>query len=192
MFVKAAEGFVIFPGGFGTLDELFESLTLIQTGKVLHFPVVLFDSAYWEGLLEWIKARLLAEGEDLAGGLDLLHVTDDPVDDAVATILASLPGARRRTPRRAREGRRAVATRTARRRSSRCRSCAPVESRCDDPLGPRGSENDAGEGVLGGVRGAVGVGAGQGRCGIGAREGDRSGVVGGVVAPLVDRPGRSR
>ena len=62
MFVKAAEGFVIFPGGFGTLDELFESLTLIQTGKVLHFPVVLFDSEYWRPLLDWIHGRLLPDG----------------------------------------------------------------------------------------------------------------------------------
>src|SRR6476659_5957234 len=62
MFVKAAEGFVIFPGGFGTLDELFESLTLIQTGKVLHFPVVLLDSDYWQGLLEWLRERTLPEG----------------------------------------------------------------------------------------------------------------------------------
>jgi len=88
MFVKAAEGFVIFPGGFGTLDELFESLTLIQTGKVLHFPAVLFDGAYWEGLLEWIKARLLADAMISPEDLDLMHVTDS-VDDAVATILAS-------------------------------------------------------------------------------------------------------
>ena len=62
MFVKAAEGFVIFPGGFGTLDELFESLTLIQTGKVVYFPVVLFDSDYWEGLMLWVRGRLLREG----------------------------------------------------------------------------------------------------------------------------------
>ncbi len=88
MFVKAAEGFVIFPGGFGTLDELFESLTLIQTGKVLHFPAVLFDGAYWEGLVEWIKARLLAEAMISPEDLALMHVTDS-VDDAVATILAS-------------------------------------------------------------------------------------------------------
>ena len=60
MLVKAAEGFVIFPGGFGTLDELFEALTLIQTGKVLHFPVVLFDTEYWRELLEWIGDELLA------------------------------------------------------------------------------------------------------------------------------------
>ena len=79
MFVKAAEGFVIFPGGFGTLDELFESLTLIQTGKVLHFPVVLFDSDYWRPLLDWIKGRLLADGLISPEDLDLLELTDDPV-----------------------------------------------------------------------------------------------------------------
>ena len=86
MFVKAAEGFVIFPGGFGTLDELFESLTLIQTGKVLHFPVVLFDSAYWQPLLDWIRGRLLPDGMISPEDLDLLEVTDDPAR-AVALIL---------------------------------------------------------------------------------------------------------
>ena len=78
MFVKAAEGFVIFPGGFGTLDELFESLTLIQTGKVLHFPVILFGSEYWQPLLDWIKGRLLADGLISPEDLDLLELTDDP------------------------------------------------------------------------------------------------------------------
>ena len=78
MFVKAAEGFVIFPGGFGTLDELFESLTLIQTGKVLHFPVVLFDSDYWRPLLDWIQGRLLPDGLISPDDLELLEVTDDP------------------------------------------------------------------------------------------------------------------
>src|SRR5438477_4838226 len=63
MFMKYAEGFVLFPGGFGTLDELFEALTLIQTGKVQRFPVVLFGSAYWRGLMDWIRERLLAEGK---------------------------------------------------------------------------------------------------------------------------------
>ena len=77
MFVKAAEGFVIFPGGFGTLDELFESLTLIQTGKVLHFPVVLFDHGYWAPLLDWIRGRLLADGMISPEDLELLTVTDD-------------------------------------------------------------------------------------------------------------------
>jgi uncharacterized protein (TIGR00730 family) len=80
MFVKAAEGFVIFPGGFGTLDELFEALTLIQTGKVLHFPVVLFDRAYWEPLLAWIRGRLLAEGMVSPEDVDLLYLTDSPAE----------------------------------------------------------------------------------------------------------------
>ncbi len=90
MFVKAAEGFLIFPGGFGTLDELFESLTLIQTGKVLHFPVVLFDSAYWQPMLDWIKGRLLADGMVSPEDLDLLGVTDS-IEDAVTQILRPLP-----------------------------------------------------------------------------------------------------
>jgi uncharacterized protein (TIGR00730 family) len=85
MFVKAAEGFVIFPGGFGTLDELFESLTLIQTGKVLHFPVILFDAEYWAPLLDWVRGRLLTEGMISPEDLKLLSVTDDPAE-AVATI----------------------------------------------------------------------------------------------------------
>jgi uncharacterized protein (TIGR00730 family) len=88
MFVKPAEGFVIFPGGFGTLDEFFEALTLIQTGKVLHFPVVLFDSDYWAGLLQWIRERLLAEGMISPNDLDLLVVTDEPAE-AVATVATS-------------------------------------------------------------------------------------------------------
>ncbi len=86
MFVKAAEGFVIFPGGFGTLDEFFEALTLIQTGKVLHFPVVLFDSEYWGPLMEWIRGRLLADKMISPDDLELLHVTDDP-EDAIETIV---------------------------------------------------------------------------------------------------------
>jgi len=86
MFVKAAEGFVIFPGGFGTFDELFESLTLIQTGKVLHFPVVLFDSGYWSPMLDWVRSRTLAEEMVSPEDLELLHVTDD-AEDAVATIV---------------------------------------------------------------------------------------------------------
>jgi uncharacterized protein (TIGR00730 family) len=86
MFVKAAEGFVVFPGGFGTADELFESLTLIQTGKVLHFPVVLFDSDYWDELLTWIRGELLADRMISPEDLDLLYVTDD-VDEAMAQVL---------------------------------------------------------------------------------------------------------
>jgi uncharacterized protein (TIGR00730 family) len=77
MFVKAAEGFVIFPGGFGTLDELFEALTLIQTRKVLNFPVVLFDRDYWEPLLGFIRDRLLPAGMISPDDVELLHVTDD-------------------------------------------------------------------------------------------------------------------
>ena len=86
MFVKAAEGFVIFPGGFGTLDELFEALTLIQTGKVFHFPVVLFDSEYWGVLVDWLESRLLAEGMISPEDLALLFVTDDPAE-AVETVV---------------------------------------------------------------------------------------------------------
>ena len=86
MFVKAAEGFVIFPGGFGTLDELFESLTLIQTGKVLHFPVVLFDTSYWRPLVEWIEERPLAEGMVSPEDIALLLLTDDG-NEAVETIV---------------------------------------------------------------------------------------------------------
>ena len=85
MFVKPAEGFVIFPGGFGTLDEFFEALTLIQTGKILHFPVVLIDRDYWSGLLEWIQERLLAEGMISPEDEELLFVTDDP-PEAVRTV----------------------------------------------------------------------------------------------------------
>jgi uncharacterized protein (TIGR00730 family) len=79
MFVKAAEGFVIFPGGFGTMDELFESLTLIQTGKIGHFPVVLIDTGFWRGLLDWIGAEMVDHGLVSPHELDLLTVTDDPV-----------------------------------------------------------------------------------------------------------------
>jgi len=88
MFVKAAEGFVIFPGGFGTLDEAFEALTLIQTGKVLNFPVVLFDREYWRELLDWINERLLADGMVSDDDVELLHVTDDPAE-AVRLVVES-------------------------------------------------------------------------------------------------------
>jgi uncharacterized protein (TIGR00730 family) len=88
MFVKAAEGFVILPGGFGTLDELYESLTLIQTGKVLNFPVVLFGSDYWGELVGWIRTELLADGMISPEDIDLLYVTDDPAE-AVRLVVAS-------------------------------------------------------------------------------------------------------
>jgi uncharacterized protein (TIGR00730 family) len=85
-FVKPAEGFVIFPGGFGTLDELFEALTLIQTGKAQNFPVVLIDTDYWGEMLDWIKGEMLPDGMISPEDLDLLHVTDD-LDEAVRTVL---------------------------------------------------------------------------------------------------------
>jgi uncharacterized protein (TIGR00730 family) len=87
MFVKAAEGFVIFPGGFGTQDELWESLTLIQTGKIGNFPVVLFDSDYWEELLDWVRDEMLDDGLISAQDLELLMVTDDP-EKAVQLVVS--------------------------------------------------------------------------------------------------------
>ena len=86
MFVKAAEGFVVFPGGFGTADELFESLTLIQTGKIRHFPVVLFGRAFWEPLLAWVREQAVPLGMVSPDDLELLTVTDDP-EEAVQTVL---------------------------------------------------------------------------------------------------------
>ena len=90
MFVKYAEAFVVFPGGFGTLDELFEALTLVQTGKILHFPIVLFGSEYWAGLLDWLRSRVLAEGKIGRDDLDLFRVCDDPVEAMrhIATVVA--------------------------------------------------------------------------------------------------------
>jgi hypothetical protein len=85
-FVKPSEGFVIFPGGFGTLDELFEALVLIQTGKVLHFPVVLVGSAFWSELLDWLRKHPLAEGMIAFSDLELLHITDAP-HEAVEVVL---------------------------------------------------------------------------------------------------------
>src|SRR5438874_3590840 len=86
MFVKYSEAFVIFPGGFGTMDELFEALTLIQTGKVQNFPVILFGSRYWKGLLDWIKGTMLPEKKIAPEDLDLLIVTDS-VQEACDTIV---------------------------------------------------------------------------------------------------------
>ena len=80
MFVKYACAFVIFPGGFGTMDELFEALTLIQTHKVMDFPVVLFGTEYWKGLLEWIEATMAVEGKIAADDLHMMFVTDDPAE----------------------------------------------------------------------------------------------------------------
>ena len=94
MFVKAAEGFIIFPGGFGTLDELFESLTLIQTGKIGSFPVVLCDGDYWGRMLDWIRSEMLEHGLIAARDLELLLVTDSPAEavDCVVSHYAARVG----------------------------------------------------------------------------------------------------
>src|SRR5881394_69932 len=88
MFIKYSVAFVIFPGGFGTLDELFEAVTLIQTGKIYKFPVILFGRYYWAGLLRWLQARVLSEGKISDGDLDLMLVTDNPREAAQAIITA--------------------------------------------------------------------------------------------------------
>ena len=85
MFLKYSRGFVTMPGGFGTLDELFETLTLIQTGKVTHFPVVLFGSHFWGPLLDWITQRVKAGGFISPGDLELITLTDD-IDEAIAAM----------------------------------------------------------------------------------------------------------
>jgi uncharacterized protein (TIGR00730 family) len=87
MFVKAAEGFTIFPGGFGTQDELWEALTLIQTGKIGNFPVVLYDSDYWGELLAWMRDEMLEDGLISPQDLDLLMLTDDP-EEAVELVVS--------------------------------------------------------------------------------------------------------
>jgi len=80
MFVKYSLAFVIFPGGFGTLDELFEALTLIQTKKIRNFPVVLFGSQYWSGLLDWLRAVVLPDGKISEHDMDIFHITDSPAE----------------------------------------------------------------------------------------------------------------
>jgi uncharacterized protein (TIGR00730 family) len=84
-FVKYASAFVVFPGGFGTMDELFDSLTLVQTGKIQNFPVVLFGKAYWQGLFDWICNTMIPHGTILPADLDLLHLSDD-MDEVVQYI----------------------------------------------------------------------------------------------------------
>ncbi|MDQ1745920.1 MAG: hypothetical protein QOD07_183 [Frankiaceae bacterium] len=86
MFVKYAQAFVVLPGGFGTMDELFEALTLVQTGKVTSFPVVLLGTDYWRGLIDWLRATMLSAGAINAIDIDLLRLTDD-VDEAVRIIV---------------------------------------------------------------------------------------------------------
>jgi len=91
MFIKYSMAFIIFPGGFGTLDELFEAITLIQTGKIYQFPVILFGRHYWAGLLRWLHARPLAERKISPGDIDLMILTDDPAEAAHAVIAALTP-----------------------------------------------------------------------------------------------------
>ncbi|GAA2515204.1 TIGR00730 family Rossman fold protein [Pilimelia columellifera] len=90
MFVKYAQAFVVLPGGFGTLDELFEALTLVQTGKVTRFPVVLMGVAYWSGLIDWLRGSMAAEGKISAADLDLICLTDD-MDQALRHIVEADP-----------------------------------------------------------------------------------------------------
>jgi hypothetical protein len=92
MFVKYADAFIIMPGGFGTLDELFEALTLIQTEKVRHFPVILVGTEYWQGLLDWVRASPIARGAVSPHDLDLLVMTDDP--DEIVRIITEDAAAR--------------------------------------------------------------------------------------------------
>lgn len=86
MLVKYSEAFIVFPGGFGTLDEMFEALTLIQTGKVKNMPVILFGSDYWAGLIDWLRSRLLAEGKISPGDLEIFRIVDDP-EEIVRAVL---------------------------------------------------------------------------------------------------------
>ncbi|HLS45901.1 MAG TPA: TIGR00730 family Rossman fold protein [Ornithinicoccus sp.] len=79
MFVKYAQGFIVLPGGYGTLDELFEAITLVQTGKVTHFPIVLMGGEFWAPLMDWLRATLVEHGTIASADLDLVHLTDDPV-----------------------------------------------------------------------------------------------------------------
>ncbi|MDF2439925.1 MAG: hypothetical protein JWN98_909 [Abditibacteriota bacterium] len=122
-FVKYASAFVIFPGGYGTLDELFEALTLVQTRKIQHFPIILFGTAYWQGLLDWMATTMVPRGTILPADLKMMHLTDDPqevvsriiehtkqVRHPVASPAASAPP--KGTPRSSRTVSRATSTST--------------------------------------------------------------------------------
>jgi uncharacterized protein (TIGR00730 family) len=87
MFVKYAQGYVVLPGGFGTMDELFEALTLVQTQKITSFPIVLFGTEYWGGLIDWLRTTMLTDGKIGSADIDMLHLTDD-VDEAVSYFVA--------------------------------------------------------------------------------------------------------
>src|SRR5207237_7659743 len=88
MFIKYSNAFIIFPGGFGTLDEAFEALTLIQTGKIYQFPVIMFGRHYWAGLIRWLQSRVLGERKISPGDLDLILLTDDPREACSAIVEA--------------------------------------------------------------------------------------------------------
>jgi uncharacterized protein (TIGR00730 family) len=88
MFVKYAQGFIVLPGGFGTFDELFEALTLVQTQKVTSFPIVLVGTAYWSGLVDWIRETVLVDGKVSASDLDMFRLTDD-ADEAIAVMVGA-------------------------------------------------------------------------------------------------------
>ncbi|MEA3247366.1 MAG: TIGR00730 family Rossman fold protein [Gemmatimonadota bacterium] len=88
MFIKYSAAFIIFPGGFGTLDELFEAVTLIQTGKISQFPVILFGRHYWAGMFRWLQSRVVGEGKISPGDVELMTLTDDP-DEAVEAVAAA-------------------------------------------------------------------------------------------------------
>jgi uncharacterized protein (TIGR00730 family) len=94
MFVKYAQGFVVLPGGFGTLDELFEALVLVQTHKVTEFPIILLGNGFWEGLLDWVRGPLVDRGMISRADLELIRVTDD-VDEAVHILVSSREQRRR-------------------------------------------------------------------------------------------------
>lgn len=91
MFVKYASGFVVLPGGLGTLDELFEALTLVQTQKVTRFPIVLYGTAYWKGLIDWVRGSVVATGKASERDLELFHVTDD-IEEAVTLVTKEVGG----------------------------------------------------------------------------------------------------
>jgi hypothetical protein len=90
-FIKYSQAFVVLPGGFGTMDELFEAVTLVATGKITKFPIVLVGSAYWSGLIDWLKSTMLAEGKIGADELSLVQIADDP-DEVVKIIKTAHAG----------------------------------------------------------------------------------------------------
>ena len=166
MFVKYAQAFVIMPGGFGTLDETFEALTLVQTQKVTRFPVILYGAAYWQGLIDWVRNVVLPSGKISAPDLDLVFITDD-IDEIVARIVAAdhepLGAGAGRGPR-ARRAERAARPRRGVGVAAVCVFCASSES-IDRGLrraGARGRHPAGGCRALAGVRRWPGLDDGRG------------------------------